>query len=512
MMKKKLLVTIIAFLSVYQAFAQTADRRLGIELNGGINEYQGDLGSALFFARKPNYQGIGGSISYYLSPSFDLTFFGSGGDVGYYTDLPFMDPEFTTVFFRANIATLNGGIRYKILKDKPFTPYLMLGLGGAYIHSKSNKHPNALTDGAGNAAAGFGFQFNLNEKLSLRVQSMYNYTFNDIWDGEPYTYMTHTRNKNNDLIAFHSVGLVYNMQYGSSSMSGGPSQKDKDKDGVPDALDKCPKTQPWQLPVNEEGCPKDSDLDSIPDYQDSCPSQFGLRKFNGCPDSDGDGVIDSKDRCPQKAGPASSQGCPDTDGDGIIDADDQCPGVKGSAQFNGCPDSDGDGIEDRKDKCPGVAGTKDGEGCPDSDGDGIYDNADVCPNIAGIAANKGCPEIKKEDVKKINVAARGINFETKEAKITPDSYKNLDELVKLLNQYPEANVQIDGHTDNVGDPAKNMALSQSRCDAVVAYLINKGVAAGRMKAIGHGDTQPIADNSTDKGRKENRRVDFRLFY
>jgi len=82
-------------------------------------------------------------------------------------------------------------------------------------------------------------------------------------------------------------------------------------------------------------------------------------------------------------------------------------------------------------------------------------------------------------------------------------------LVKLLNQYPEANVQIDGHTDNVGDPAKNMALSQSRCDAVVAYLINKGVAAGRMKAIGHGDTQPIADNSTDKGRKENRRVDFR---
>lgn len=457
-MKKKLLVTIIAFLSVFQAFAQTADRRLGIELNGGINEYQGDLGSALFFARKPNYQGIGGSVSYYLSPSFDLTFFGSGGDVGFYTDLPYVDPEFTTVFFRANIATLNGGIRYKILKDKPFTPYLMLGLGGAYIHSKSNKHPNALTDGAGNAAAGFGFQFNLNEKLSLRVQSMYNYTFNDIWDGEPYTYMTHTRNKNNDLIAFHSVGFVYNMQYGSSSMSGGPSQKDKDKDGVPDALDKCPKTQPWQLPVNDEGCPKDSDLDSIPDYQDSCPSQFGLRKFNGC------------------------------------------------------PDSDGDGIEDRKDKCPGVAGTKDGEGCPDSDGDGIYDNADVCPNVAGIAANKGCPEIKKEDVKKINVAARGINFETKEAKITPDSYKNLDELVKLLNQYPEANVQIDGHTDNVGESAKNMVLSQSRCDAVVAYLINKGVAAGRMKAVGHGDTQPIADNSTDKGRKENRRVDFRLYY
>ena len=85
MIKRKLLVTIIALLSVHQAFSQSAERRLGIEINGGINEYQGDLGSALFFARKPNYQGIGASISYYLTPNIDLSFFGSGGDVGFYT-------------------------------------------------------------------------------------------------------------------------------------------------------------------------------------------------------------------------------------------------------------------------------------------------------------------------------------------------------------------------------------------------------------------------------------------
>jgi outer membrane protein OmpA-like peptidoglycan-associated protein len=295
-------------------------------------------------------------------------------------------------------------------------------------------------------------------------------------------------------------------------MSGGVSQKDKDKDGVPDALDKCPKTQPWQLPVNEDGCPKDSDLDSIPDYQDSCPFNFGPRKFNGCPDKDNDGIIDIKDRCPEKAGPVEFQGCPDTDGDGILDIEDACPAVKGPKEYNGCPDSDGDGIEDKKDKCPNVAGSKDGEGCPDTDGDGVYDNRDVCPNVAGIVANKGCPEIQQDVVRKIALAAKGINFETKSDVINPESYDDLDALIKILNEYLEANVAIDGHTDNVGDPAKNKELSQKRANAVMAYLINKGIAAMRLTATGYGDSQPVADNKTKPGQAKNRRVDFKLTY
>lgn len=512
MIKRKLLVTIIALLSVNQAFSQSAERRLGIEINGGINEYQGDLGSALFFARKPNYQGIGASISYYLTPNIDLSFFGSGGDVGYFTALPYVDPEFKYVQFRTNLATVNGGIRFKLLKDKPFTPYIMLGLGGVYLHSNVSRDPNSYTGAAGNAAVGFGFQYSVNEKFGIRLQSMYNYTFNDIWDGEPYAYLTHTRNKNNDLFAFHSLGFFYNLPYGDGAMSGGVSQKDKDKDGVPDALDKCPKTQPWQLPVNEEGCPKDSDLDSIPDYQDSCPFNFGPRKFNGCPDKDNDGIIDIKDRCPEKAGPVEFQGCPDTDGDGILDIEDACPAVKGPKEYNGCPDTDGDGIEDRKDKCPKVAGSKDGEGCPDTDGDGIYDNRDVCPSVAGIAANKGCPEIQQEVVRKIALAAKGINFETNSDVIKAESYDDLDALVKILNEYLEANVAIDGHTDNIGDPAKNKELSQKRANAVLAYLINKGIAAMRLTATGYGDAQPVADNKTKPGQAKNRRVDFKLTY
>lgn len=511
MIKKKLLLTIIAFLSVYQAFSQSAERRLGIEVNGGINEYQGDLGSALFFGRKPNYQGIGGSLSYYLTPNIDLAFFGSGGDVGFFTRLPYVDPEFSDVFFKTNVATLNGGIRFKLLKDKPFTPYLMLGLGGVYLHSKVSRDPNTYTGAAGNAAAGFGFQYSINEKFGIRLQSMFNYTFNDIWDGEPYAYLVHTRNKNNDLFAYHSLGFFFNLPYGESSM-GGATQKDKDKDGVPDKLDKCPKTQPWELPVNEDGCPKDSDLDTIPDYQDSCPYQFGPRKYNGCPDTDGDGILDSKDKCPKESGLPEFNGCPDSDGDGVPDADDFCPKVPGLKEFKGCPDSDGDGIEDRVDKCPQVKGTSAGEGCPDTDGDGVYDNTDVCPNTPGLATNKGCPEIKKEVAAKIALAAKGINFETGSDVITAASFVNLDILAGILMEYPEAAALIEGHTDNVGDPVKNQELSQKRADAVMAYLINKGVKPSRLKAIGYGDSKPIADNKTKAGKAKNRRVDFTLSY
>jgi outer membrane protein OmpA-like peptidoglycan-associated protein len=295
-------------------------------------------------------------------------------------------------------------------------------------------------------------------------------------------------------------------------MTGGSKQKDKDKDGVPDQLDKCPKTQPWELPVNDEGCPKDSDLDTIPDYQDSCPFQFGPRKFNGCPDTDKDGIIDSKDKCPKNAGPIENQGCPDSDGDGIIDMDDACPTQKGLKQFNGCPDTDGDGVEDRKDKCPSKPGPADSEGCPDTDGDGVFDNKDVCPAVAGPASNKGCPEIKKEVVEKIALAAKGIYFETGSEVILATSFVNLDILAGILNEFPEASVYIEGHTDNVGDPAKNLELSQKRADAVMAYLINKGIKPSRLVANGYGDTKPIADNNTKDGKAKNRRVYFQLKY
>jgi outer membrane protein OmpA-like peptidoglycan-associated protein len=109
-------------------------------------------------------------------------------------------------------------------------------------------------------------------------------------------------------------------------------------------------------------------------------------------------------------------------------------------------------------------------------------------------------------------AAKGINFENGKAVIIASSFKSLDDLATLLNTYPGASVEIQGHTDNNGTPEANKTLSQDRANAVKRYLSAGGVAEVRMTAVGYGQELPIADNATPAGKAKNRRVDFKLSY
>src|SRR5205085_771317 len=113
--------------------------------------------------------------------------------------------------------------------------------------------------------------------------------------------------------------------------------------------------------------------------------------------------------------------------------------------------------------------------CPDTDGDGVADNVDRCPSVAGTLANKGCPEMKKEDVKKITQIASKIFFETNSDKLKVASLVQLDELANILQRYPEANLTIEGHTDDVGKDEYNLSLSQRRTESVKTYLMGKGI-------------------------------------
>jgi OmpA-OmpF porin, OOP family len=91
--------------------------------------------------------------------------------------------------------------------------------------------------------------------------------------------------------------------------------------------------------------------------------------------------------------------------------------------------------------------------------------------------------------------------------IKPAFESEVAKLAEFMNQYADTVVTVEGHTDDQGADAYNQKLSQSRADAVKAMLITKyGVAAERVKAIGYGETQPVADNSTADGREQNRRV------
>ena len=101
-----------------------------------------------------------------------------------------------------------------------------------------------------------------------------------------------------------------------------------------------------------------------------------------------------------------------------------------------------------------------------------------------------------------------VLFETAEADLRPESLANLERLVSFIQQYPERNVNIEGHTDSVGSAEFNLNLSQKRAEAVRDALIERGVEKSRLKAIGLGEEFPIADNQTEYGRGQNRRVEI----
>ena len=180
--------------------------------------------------------------------------------------------------------------------------------------------------------------------------------------------------------------------------------------------------------------------------------------------------------------------------------------------MGGCPDRDGDGITDKLDACPDAAGPADKQGCPDRDGDGITDNVDRCPDVAGVASMKGCPELKEETKKLFEKALTGVKFESGKSVIKKESFAILDQVVKVMSENPSYNLEIHGHTDDQGDDAKNMKLSDDRAAAVKKYLTDKGVSGERTRSFGHGETQPIEDNKTAAGRAKNRRVEFKVVF
>ncbi len=256
----------------------------------------------------------------------------------------------------------------------------------------------------------------------------------------------------------------------------------------------------------------DTDGDGIYDKYDACPEVAGLEEFNGCPDTDGDGIEDSKDACPNEAGPAELNGCPDSDGDGVADKDDACPNTPGLAELAGCPDADGDGVADKDDECPNEAGPAENKGCPwpDTDGDGVLDKDDQCPEVAGTVANNGCPEVTEEVQKQLNDYARTILFDTGKSSIKAESTSVMVDIIQILNEYPTSKFTVEGHTDSVGSESLNQKLSEERANSVRDFLIDKGIGADRLTAIGYGEAKPIATNNTRAGRAENRRVEINL--
>jgi OmpA-OmpF porin, OOP family len=219
-------------------------------------------------------------------------------------------------------------------------------------------------------------------------------------------------------------------------------------------------------------------------------------------------------------------------GESVADrrARSQCPDTPAGVEVDetGCPiDSDGDGVADYLDQCPDTPAGKEvnDEGCvTDRDGDGIPDSEDQCPDSPagakvmedGCALFGDCRKPKAGEAVDENGCAldkgfilRGVKFEFDSDRLTEEAKRILNGVAEVLDAYADVDVDVEGHTDQIGSDAYNLGLSERRANAVKTYLAGKGVEADRMTPVGYGRSQPIADNSTEEGREENRRVELR---
>ena len=134
-------------------------------------------------------------------------------------------------------------------------------------------------------------------------------------------------------------------------------------------------------------------------------------------------------------------------------------------------------------------------------------------DIPGLAANQSYKKSFKVDIQfqpAKTFILEDVNYETGKAVLKPESYPALDELVALLVRKDDERIEIGGHTDNVGKPAKNLLLSMDRAKSVMAYVISKGIDPNRLVAKGYGQTVPIADNKTASGKAQNRRTEVKI--
>ena len=137
-----------------------------------------------------------------------------------------------------------------------------------------------------------------------------------------------------------------------------------------------------------------------------------------------------------------------------------------------------------------------------------YNTMEIPAIGEGQSYNKGNLTIMIEQPKSFTLD--NVHFDSGKSTIKSSSFDELKELIEFLGLKPELKIEIGGHTDNVGEDLANQTLSQNRADSVVKYLTEHGISSDRLIAKGYGESTPVADNATDKGRKLNRRTEVKI--
>ena len=520
-MKKLIIILLFCALAMSTVKAQNAKYPYGISFKALFMDYQSQNGGSITdFSRY--HHGFEVGLHKNLTENLNIVLPVKAGVVSSHN-------QDLANCFHKKVYGADAQLQYMFTRPgAKVIPYVMAGAGG--VLEEEGDFNVQIPFGA-------GLYFYVTDNSYINWQSEYRYSLsenrNNLQHGLGFVYLFGTPRDMEDIMEDKNLSMTDSdgdgledeidlcpQVAGPSSLKGCP---DRDDDGIPDYRDDCPSIAGIGA---FKGCP-DTDGDGVSDNDDECPNLPGLKELNGCPDkddmnkdSDGDGIKDSIDKCPNEAGPGTIDGCPrkamDSDGDGVPDSADKCPNVSGNGSTDGCPqtaiaDSDGDGVADSIDKCPNSPGIAAFGGCPDTDGDGIDDSRDRCPNSPGTVATNGCPEINSNDRTVLELAMRAVSFDTGKATMNGESFGVLDQIASIMRRYPDYNLIIEGHTDNVGSAINNQLLSERRAKACYEYLRDQGeINSSRMTHTGYGESRPISSNDNLQGRTLNRRVAFNL--
>ncbi len=484
MFKKLLKLFLASNLIATAVWAQDWDDALGIGLRGGVTQYQGND----FSSKKIRPWGAAFGESY-LTNQFSLEMaFNLGRIAG----------ETGNTNFRSTLTGLSLLGRLGLLPTESFRPYLAGGLEYLGVDPQDQNQLSAHNRAFVGFPFGGGVSLGISENTALDFRGLYHYTLRDRLDG--------AEAGRDDAFLSGTVGLTKLFR----------ANKDRDGDGLLDKDEKARGTNrkladtdgdglndgEEVLTYNTDPLKADTDGDGLSDSDE-------VKKHKTSPlkaDSDGDGLNDGEELNRLRTDPVKA----DTDGDGLDDGAE----VKTTNTEALKADTDGDNLNDGEE----VNRYKTNPLKTDTDNGSVNDGVEVARNSNPNDVSDDVPP-KQEMIKpretqalKIevgkNIVLDGVVFKTSSAVISAPSQEILTRAFNALNDNPEIEVEIQGHTDNQGSAAANMKLSQSRAEAVKAWLVKKGIAAQRMTTKGFGPDKPIASNATPEGRQQNRRIEF----
>jgi outer membrane protein OmpA-like peptidoglycan-associated protein/opacity protein-like surface antigen len=399
-MKRFFTIFLLVFMVTIHAHAQSSDNKWALGLHGGKNEYNGDLGNAMFDWGRAYYGYVGGSLNRYLNPSFDLGFAGTYGHYGYYEwdeNMWGAKMDFSLMLSYK----LNNGL---ILSETSrFSPSLFGGAGVALYHGftedsmfgfvDTDESHRIDADGADLIYfLGAGLKYQFTKRFALKLESSYNFTNNDHRD--------FIVENGNEAYLKHNIGLIFTLG-----------------------------------PIKPAG-----------------PTAEELAEAQRKAEAERLAAEEARRKAEEEARLAR-------------EAEEARLKAEEEARL----------AEEARKKAEEEARRK----------------AEFATAIQGI---------------------ENILFVTGEYVIRPEYQVKADKVYQVMRDFPNAKLEVHGHTDHIGQPADNVILGQNRADAVRSYLIAKGIDGSRIVTKNFGETQPTADNNTVEGRRLNRRVEFKLTY